>query len=272
VTVFETAGHVALRLTLGAGEVTLEAAEDGRVEIELVSLRDNDATRQAIAEARVEMTDRPGGHEIVVQVPKKSSFLSGRGSRVGLRVHCPQGSDLILRGGSANLDAAGAIGAVDVRTASGDVSLEDVASLHVDTASGDIGVRDVDGSFNVRTASGDVTVRRCGGLLAANLVSGDLSVSEASAGLTVNTVSGDVRIHSAGGGGMRIQAVSGDVHLGIKPGERLFLDASSVSGTMSSELALADEPPADSTIPVIELRARTVSGDVEIVRAAVVSA
>ena len=84
----------------------------------------------------------------------------------------------------------------------------------------------------------------------------------------MTTVSGDVRVDAAGGGGMRVQAVSGDVHLAIKPGERLYIDASSVSGTMSSELGLDDAPPADSAAPVIELRVRTVSGDLQIVRAA----
>ena len=54
----------------------------------------------------------------------------------------------------------------------------------------------------------------------------------------------------------------------IKPGERLYIDASSVSGTMSSELDVNDAPPADRVAPVYELRVRTVSGDLKIVRAA----
>ena len=36
---------------------------------------------------------------------------------------------------------------------------------------------------------------------------------------------------------------------------------------MSSELGLDDAPPTDSATPVLDLRVRTVSGDVEIVRA-----
>ena len=108
---------------------------------------------------------------------------------------------------------------------------------------------DIEGRVEVRTASGDVRVRRSGGELSANLVSGDLSVDDAAAGLDVTTVSGDVEVRAAGGGGIRVQAVSGDVQLGIKPGERLYIDASSVSGTMSSELGLEDSPPTDSIAP-----------------------
>lgn len=271
-TTFETAGHVALRVTLSSGEVSVETTEESSVEVELVPLRDNDVTRQAIADSRVELIEHGGGHEIVVQVGKRSGFLIRKGPRVGVRVRCPRGSDLDLRAGSADLDATGTLGAVGVRTASGDVTLEDVGSLEVDTASGDVRLRDVEGTLAFRTASGDATVRRCGGLLTANLVSGDLAVSEAAAGLAVTTVSGDVRVHAAGGGGMRIQAVSGDVHLAVKPGERLYIDASTVSGTMSSELGLEEEPPVDSSVPVSDLRVRTVSGDVRIARAAAVRA
>jgi hypothetical protein len=272
VTVFETTGHVALRLTLTAGEVRVETADDPTVEVELVPMRDDDATRQAIAEARVEMIDRGGGHEVVVQIPKKSGFVIGRDVKVGVHVRCPQGSDLALRAGSADLEVRGTLGAVSVKTASGDVSLEDVGSLEVDSASGDLRVRDVDGSCDLRTASGDATVRRCGGPLSTKLVSGDLTVAEAAAGLAVTTVSGDVRVDAAGGGGMRVQGVSGDVHLAIKPGECLYIDASSVSGTMSSELGLEDVPPTDSATPVLELRVRTVSGNLNIVRAAAIDA
>ena len=112
-----------------------------------------------------------------------------------------------------------------------------------------------------------MSVRRGLGLVTANLVSGDLAIGEAAAGLAVTTVSGDVRVDVAGGGGMRVQSVSGDVRLGIRQGERLYIDASSVSGTMSSELGLDDTPPADPGLPVVELRVRTVSGDLEISRA-----
>lgn len=270
-TIFETPGHVALRVALSGGEVSVGATDRPQVEIELVPLRDNEVTRKAIAEARVEMTERGSGHEIVVQIAKSSGLVIGRGSKVGIRVRCPRGSDLVLRGSSADLDAVGALGAVDVKTASGDVSLEDVAALTAETASGDVRVRDVETTLDLRTASGDATVRRCGGALSANLVSGDLAIGEAAAGLIVTTVSGDVRVHAVGGD-IRVQSVSGDVRLAIKPGEHLYVDAGSVSGTMRSELGLEDSAPADSSIAVSELRVRTVSGDLEIVRAAAVGA
>ncbi len=271
-TAFETRGHVVVRVALAAGEVRIETADMSEVDVELVPLRDNDVTRKAIAEARVEMTDRGGDQIVVVQIPKKSGLLVGRDPKVGVRVRCPHGSDLDLRSSSASLEVTGTLGTVGVKTESGDVALDDVSSLQAVSASGDLRVRDVDGSCDLRTASGDASVRRCRGPLTTKLVSGDLNVDEAAAGLAVTTVSGDVHVESAGGGRMRVQSVSGDVHLGIKPGERLYIDASSVSGTMNSELDVDDAPPADSSAGVNELRVRTVSGDLQIVRAVGVGA
>ena len=77
--VFETPGHVALRISLSGGEVGVETTDAPRVEVELVALRDNDVTRQAIADARVEMIERGGGHEVVVDLKRRSGFLVGRG-------------------------------------------------------------------------------------------------------------------------------------------------------------------------------------------------
>ena len=268
---FETPGSVSLRISLSGGEVGVETTDAPRVQVELVPLRDNDVTRQAIEEARVDVVERGGGHEVVVDLKRRSGFLVGRGPKVGVQVRCPEGSDVSVRSDSADVQARGGLGDVNVKTASGDVTLDSAATLRVDAASGDVQAREVAGEVELRTASGDVSVRRAGGVLAANLVSGDLMVDDAAAGLSVNTVSGDVRVRAAGGGGIRVQSVSGDVHLGIKPGERLYVDASSVSGTLSSELGLDDAPPSDSTAPVSELRVRTISGDLEIVRAAAVA-
>ena len=271
-TTFETSGHVTLKVSLEGGEVAVETREGGGVDVELVALRDNDVTRKAIAEARVEMVDRGDAHEVVVELKRKSGFVVGRGAKVGVRIGCPVGSDVSLRSSSADLESKGSLGEVAVKTASGDVSLERVTAVTVTSASGDVTVREIAGAAELRTVSGDVTVRRCVGLLTASLVSGDLSVDEVAAGLTATTVSGDVQVRSAGGGDIQVQSVSGDVQLAIRPGERLYIDASSVSGTMSSELGIDDAPPADSSGPVSELRVRTVSGDLQILRAAAVVA
>ena len=269
-TIFEPTGHVVVKVTLAGGEVTVRASELPGVEVELVPLRDNDVTRKAIVDARVEMVENGARQEVVVNLGKGNGFTTGRGPKVGIHVRCPGGSDLGVRSSSADIEATGTLGSVEAKTASGDVSLEEVGAADVSTASGDVRVRDAEQALSIRTLSGDVSVGHCRGTLSVNVVSGDLSIVEAAAGLHVGTVSGDVRVQAAGGGPMQIGSVSGDVHLAIKPGEHLYIDASSLSGEMSSELGLEDSPPADAHCN--ELSVRTVSGDVQIVRSAVVQA
>ena len=58
--------------------------------------------------------------------------------------------------------------------------------------------------------------------------------------LKVSTTSGDVEVGSIGSGDVRVQSVSGDVRIGIGRGTRVWVDATSVSGTLESELGLED--------------------------------
>ena len=68
--------------------------------------------------------------------------------------------------------------------------------------------------------------------------------------------------------------MSGDARIGVARGTRVWIDAVSVSGDLESELGLADQAPAAGSAEqepggaVVPLHVKTVSGDVNIVRAA----
>lgn len=269
---FETPGRVRVRIALGSGDVRIDAVPEPSTDVELVALRDDDATRAAIAEAVVEARERGDRTEIVVELPRKGgwSFL-GRSPSVGVRVRCPEGADVEVSSAAADVTATGRLGDVDVKTASGDVALDVAAQLKVTTASGDVTVGEVAGKGSVKSASGDVAVRLAGGALALNLASGDVVVTEARGPLSVATVSGDQEIESVEAGAIKVQSVSGDVRVGVKPGLKVWIDATSVSGSMTSELAMGGESVGVGEAQV-ELRARTVSGDVRVVPATVVVA
>ena len=66
--------------------------------------------------------------------------------------------------------------------------------------------------------------------------------------------------------------MSGDVRLGVRPGTRLHIDANSTSGDISSEFDVKDSPSEQPSGLEARLQLKTVSGDIEIVRAAPVSA
>ena len=273
-TSFTVDGPVRLRIAVPAGRVEVEQGDVGGVEVELTPLRQDDATLAALADARVEAVERGGGHEIRVDVPRRQGGLLslGRQPKIGARITCPAGADVDVDSSSADVDLRADCGVVGVKTASGDVTAARVAALSVTSASGDVSVGTVEGDLSVKTASGDVDAGRIGGTAAVHSVSGDVHLGHVVGPCTVGTVSGDAEIDALGSGGLRANAVSGDVRVAVQHGMRLWIDAQSVSGSMRSDLDFGDAHAVGATSPagegdVVELRIRTVSGDVHIRRA-----
>jgi DUF4097 and DUF4098 domain-containing protein YvlB len=168
------------------------------------------------------------------------------------------------------VDARGEYGSVEVKSASGDVTVQETRrDARVKTASGDVHLEQVGGRLDVNSVSGDLHVDSVARDTNAQLVSGDLYIREAGDSVTGNTVSGDQRLETVSTGRMDLRAISGDVSVGIREGSRLFVDANTVSGSTSSELELGDAPSGESAAdsPLVELFVKTVSGDVRIERA-----
>ena len=125
----------------------------------------------------------------------------------------------------------------------------------------------------MQTASGDLHAGAVDGDIQAQLVSGDVYVREAGGSVTANTVSGDQRFEAVHQGRVDVKAISGDVSVGIRSGSRFYVDANTVSGDTSSEFELGDAPAeeVDPDAPLVEVFAKTVSGDVRIERAIAVT-
>ena len=134
------------------------------------------------------------------------------------------------------------------------------------SASGDISAREVRGGANVQTASGDVSLDVVRGPVNAATASGDLRIGAAWDNVNANTVSGDQEHGAVLRGTVAAHSVSGDVHIGVRRGSKVFLDCNTVSGDTRSELELSTEAPAGDG-PLVEIRAKTVSGDIAITRA-----
>ena len=83
--------------------------------------------------------------------------------------------------------------------------------------------------------------------------------------MTSKSVSGDQRVTVAEGK-VALVSVSGDLEARVRPGSRVFVDANAVSGDVSSELELSGAA-SNGEGPLVEIRARSVSGDVRIARA-----
>lgn len=281
---FETPAEVRLDIRLGAGEVRLETAESGQTTVLLEPLRDNDASAAAVENARVEVRDHGGRHEVVIDVRDRGRGIF-RNAEVLVAVTCPEGASVESKTGSAEVVGRGRFGSVEVETGSGDVEFGEIAGdarvdaasgdvqlgtigggARVNTASGDVQLRSVGGAAKINSASGDVIIRDVGGELAVNSASGDVLVREARGGVSVSTASGDQQIGSVATGRVELKSASGDLKVGIAEGSTIWIDARSRSGEVRSELPVSELPP-EGEGPTVELRANTMSGDITVARA-----
>jgi len=281
---FQTPGETRLDIRLGAGEVRLESAEVEETTVVLEPLRDNDASKAAVENARVELRDRGKGHEVVIDVRDRGRGIF-RNAEVLVSVTCPEGTSVESKSGSADIEGHGRFGSVEVETGSGDVEFGEVAGdaqvnaasgdvqissiggdAKLNTASGDVQIRSIGGEAKINSASGDVILRDVQGELSVNSASGDVLVREANSSVGVNTASGDQQIGAVTSGKVTLKSASGDLKVGIREGTSLWVDARSRSGEVRSELPVTDLPP-DGNGPSVELRANTMSGDITVARA-----
>ena len=265
---FETPGPVLVTVETAVGDVVVTTHDEPVTTVEVVALRDDEATRRAVEETRVTARPWGAGSEVVVEVPRRAGSFFGREPRLRVEVYAPHGASLGFTTASADVSATGRLGEVRGRTASGDVTVPAAASVRIETASGDLRIGDVDGEAELRSASGDIRVGSVGGTLDASVESGDLRVDAAPAGGAAAAVSGDIELGAVREGSVSVRSVSGDVTVGVAPGSRVHVDVSTVSGDLNSEIDLTDSA-AGGEGPLVDVRGKTVSGDLRLRRATV---
>ena len=264
---WDTEQPIRVDVEVPAGRVRVDTGDGGEVDVELTPGDGSEGSREAVERARIEFH----GDELRVEVPEQRvwGISFGRRPSVELRVRCPHGSSLAAKTRSADVEARGRFARASVSTTSGDVELTEVENeAELNTVSGDLRVGPVGGRVSVNSVSGDAVLDRVGGQLRVNCVSGDVTVREAAGPVKADTVSGDLDLESVEAGDVDLSSVSGDLRVGIKRGSRLAVDATAVSGDLESEIELAGDAHAGGTDgPVVEVRARSISGDLRIVRA-----
>lgn len=229
---FPADSPVDLQVRIASGHVTVTAAATGTATVTLFgSRRGTDVD----AAARVEFD------EGTLSVNTTDGPWPGRHGSVEAAVEVPEGSSCLVETVSADVRCTGELAAADIRTVSGDIEAERVSGLvRVHTASGDVSI-EAAGAAAVEATSGDVTIGRVGDA-------------------AVRTASGDVGIDNAAGRQVEVKSSSGDIAVGVTPGMGVYLDLSSVSGTVSSEL----EPAEGADESGMTLSCRTISGDVRV--------
>lgn len=277
-----------LEVTTGAAapdETEVLAAPDGDTTVSdpgitviLEPRKDNAATRSYIDESVVEFD----GEELTVTLPRTSSSFFGSAPRLRVKITAPAGSDLEATSGSGDISADGRLGAVRVKSGSGDVSVESADATTIScgsggisltsltdgdlaTGSGDVAIDRASGSLNIKSGSGDITVNAVEDLTATT-ASGDFRVGTLGGDGRLRTASGDIQIRTAIRGEISAISASGDVQVGVRTGTAVLLDCASASGDVHSDLSGTDAP-AD-TEERLELHARSASGDIVVRRSA----
>lgn len=212
-----------------------------------------------LAEVRVSFD----GERLQVTGPKGIGFR--RRDALDVTIKAPAGSRCTAKTASADLSCVGELGALRASTASGDVNVATITGdLEVQTASGDVMVKEAGSAAKISSASGDVQIVRVGGDARVNTASGDVILGQCARSVSATTASGEVDLRAVSAGRIRLNSVSGDLAVGVVRGVGVYLDLASTSGDISSDL---DESDGDESGPAVEIKCRTLSGDVRIRRA-----
>jgi|tagenome__1003787_1003787.scaffolds.fasta_scaffold20948398_4 DUF4097 and DUF4098 domain-containing protein YvlB len=269
---FTVAEAPRLYVDLPAGDLRVAAHEqaptDATVLVEVTgSGADNVTVEQVRDEIRVVSQRRAGffsfacGPDVTVSAPAGSHLKAELGSADTLVDGDLAGARVVAGSGSIRLEAV--TSEASVKTGSGDIEIGRVGgSADLKTGSGDVTVGVLTGPGRVSTGSGDVEIGRAEDSLALKSGSGDLRVGDAFTDVSLSTASGEIRMLRFRRGQARLNNVSGDIRLAIPPGTPVWTDISTVTGHLRSDLA-STGAPADGQ-DHIELRARTVSGDIDL--------
>jgi DUF4097 and DUF4098 domain-containing protein YvlB len=277
---FETPDPITATVDVVLGEVRLVASERRDT---VVDVRPSDpADKEDVRAAEQTRVECAGGH-LLVKAPKLRSWLPrGDGGSVAVTVELPAGSHLRGTGQLADFRAEGRLGECRVKTGMGRIELAEVDTLNlkngigditvdhatghaeVTCASGDARLRQLDASAVVKNSNGDTWIGTAAGDLRISAANGDVAIEAAHASVVAKSSNGDVRLGEAVRGSVVLETRLGDLEVGIPEGTAAWLDVRANAGRVRNTLEAADAPGASAE--TVEVRARTVAGDVMIGR------
>lgn len=267
--VFDTPGPTSMYIEIGSGDISVRAEEVSETTVVVEGKNAEDA----IVEQR--------GNQIVVIGGKGRGGFLGGGGDLDVDVLIPLDSKLVTKAGSADLQASGRLGDVRAGSGSGDIRIEQISGeALLESGSGDVQIEEVTGMLRAKTGSGDVEIGRTGGEAGISTGSGDVSIGaaerpvqvksgsgnmrvrEAAQDVALSTASGDAVVDRMQRGQLLVKNVSGDIRVGIPAGIPVWTDISCMSGSVISSLEGAGQP--EDGQDYIEVRAKTISGDIEL--------
>jgi DUF4097 and DUF4098 domain-containing protein YvlB len=278
--VFATPEPITATIDASVADVRIVAGERAETTVEVAPAdpADHEDTTAA-AKTRVEFADG----ELLVQGPRHTTKLFGRGGALHVTIALPAGSRVEGTTALGDFHTSGRLGESRFKTAAGDIHLDETARLEANTASGDVTVGRATGHAEIRTGSGELRIREIDGTAVLKNTNGETRVGEVTGDLRVTTANGDIRVDLAhagvqattAAGDVRIGEVVrdrvvvdttvGEIEVGIRGGSAAWLVLKSLTGTVHNSLSAAGGP--GETTETVEVEARTCTGDIVLRRA-----
>ncbi|GAA2782576.1 DUF4097 family beta strand repeat-containing protein [Saccharopolyspora taberi] len=209
---------------------------------------------EAVRQTRIDLT----GSRLAVRSPASGPL---RGIPLEITIKAPLDSQLGVHTDSGKVAVSGAVSRLQLRSGSGEVIVDEVTgTASARTGSGQMRLGTMRSGVQARSGSGDVEI---GALEAASSVvtgSGNVWLGEVHNDVLVRSGSGDITVADAAKGQVELITGSGELQVSIRRGVLAEVDLTSSTGSASSDLPVADEPPEEE--PKLRIFGRTGNGDV----------
>lgn len=215
--------------------------------------RAKDPTAEAVRQTVIDFT----GSRLVVRPPKSAQL---RSVPLSIKVRAPQESHIELRSESAPVNITGPACRVKIHSGSGVVSLDQSSGKStVLSRSAALRLGAMSAGVDARSGSGDIEIVSIGAASSLGSSTGNIWLGELGGDVLLRTGSGDVTVADAAVGDAELITGSGALRVSVRQGVAAEVDLTSSTGTASSDLPVADEPPAEQ--PTLKIFGRTGNGN-----------
>ncbi|GAA4562472.1 DUF4097 family beta strand repeat-containing protein [Planotetraspora kaengkrachanensis] len=275
--IFDTPEPISVILEFDIGSARIVAGDRTDTVVEVLPTDGaNDDDVRAAQQTKVTCS----GGTLLVKGPRKRSLFGMSGS-LDISVEVPAGSDVRGTAALADFVCDGRLGDCRIKTAVGDIQVDQAKTAHLKTDHGEVrvdrvagdaeiaGVGRIDvggigGRATLKNSNGETTVGEVAGELEATSSNGRVNVGVARAGVEVRAASGGIRVGEVARGRVMLQTALGDVEVGIRESTAAWLDVNTRIGRVRNSLGPSEGPEASDE--TVEIRARTGLGDIVIRR------
>jgi DUF4097 and DUF4098 domain-containing protein YvlB len=278
---FDTPEPISATIDVVLGEIRVVAGDRADTVVEVLP---TDPSRKADVTAAEQTRVEFGNGKLLVKTSKRWrhwGFSSDTGS-VDVSIELPTGSHVHSTASMGDFHGEGQLGDCRIKISMGSIRLDSVRALNLGTASGAVVVDQVAGPLEantgagevrigqiagtglVKNSNGDTKITEIGGDLRVRAANGNIAVERAHASIDARTANGRIRVGEVVRGKVVLESATGELEIGIHEGTAAYLDLNAMTGRVHNELESSDAPGKEEER--VEVRARTVSGDIVVRR------